>query len=184
MSDLNLGDYIPSLSGVFNYFLSDPLATRGLIIALKGSRKVPFDLELITDGITEEDELDDLADRLRHRVSQDYPRLKLSDDLVTSGIYGGVNRGPAVQGETDIETFKEIFGKNIQLGVSYLLGRFVLPASLHPQWYQVGRLRVPRDLKDLVKGIYLTRSDSYGEIKLWVPSQAQKYPVVNELRRI
>ncbi len=185
MSEFNLGDYIPSLSDTFSYFLSDPLATRGLIIALKGSRKVPFDLELITDGVEadqESDELDCLEEHLRYRMSQRYPKLKLSEDLVLSGRYGGADRGPALQGETDIETFKEVFGEGVQLGVSCLLGRFVLPAQLHPQWYQVGRLHVPRNLNDLVKGVYLTKPETPHEIKLWVPGQAQKYPVVNELR--
>ncbi len=185
MSEFNLGDYIPSLGDMFSYFLSDPLATRGLLLAVRGSRRIPFDLELITDGFTqdeESDELDNLADDLRYRVSKHYSGLKMSEDLVLSGKYGGANRGPAVQGDTDVEYFKEVFGEGVQLGASCLLGQFVLPANLHPQWYQVGKLRVPKKLKDLIKGVYLTKPESFGEIRLWVPGQAQKYPVVNELR--
>ncbi len=181
MVDFNLGDYIPNLDSLFSYFLSDPLATRGIIIALRNSRKIPFDLELISDELTE-GELESFADELRHRVSRHYPNLKLSEDLVLSGKYGGANRGPAVQGETDIETFRETFGEGVQLGVSCLFGRFRPPVELRPQWYQVGRLHVPKKLRDLVRGVYLTKQDNYRELKLWIPAEAQKYPTVNELR--
>lgn len=144
---------------------------------------VPFDLELIVDfnyyACNKENnkKLHEVAGDVRTRIAGAYPTMELHGSTTLSGYYGGEHRGPALHGNTDSKTFKKVFGDNIRRGFSVLVAPICIPCAAYFKWYQTGDLIVPDSLKDIVKGVYVSRSaiGSFIELNLRVPSNAKDY---------
>jgi hypothetical protein len=153
---------------------------------IKTWNTVSFNLELIVDfdyhmhNKENDRKLHEVTDKVRATVADLYPAIKFSDWNTVSGHYGGKNKGPALVGTTDINTFKEVFGENVKKGISIDFVPFTIvpiPLGVYAKWYQTGDLIIPDSLNDTVKGVYLQRlaKGSFAELKLKVPKNAMKY---------
>ena len=141
---------------------------------LRRTRKiVPFALELIVEE--NEPKVIKKCDEAREKIRGAYPILKLNKNVVFGG-YGGKLRGPCLEGQTDAEFFKRIFGGGINSGLS-CVSRKWWPPFPYFKWYQTGELKVPYSIQHLVKGVYISRSQFQGfeEHELLMPIGAREY---------
>lgn len=141
---------------------------------IKTWNELYFSLELI---VKDKQNLNEGIDPLRARISENYPNFNMWGGHYMGEHYKGRVVGPILQGKTDIQSFRQAFGKNVRRGVSCLFPPGLpIPFDIYFKWYQTGDLTIPENLQDLVKNVSIVRPaiGSWAEWNIIVPPKAKE----------
>ena len=125
------------------------------------------------------EEAQEVALNARERIVREYPSIRLYKSLTLIGMCGEKSSsevGPSIKGCTNAESFKQIFGKNIQRGFAGVFA-FPFPLEIYFKWHQTGSLIVPNNLSDLIEEAYVSRTGrgAFREVQFWTPNKAKDY---------
>ncbi len=147
---------------------------------------IPFLLELkvtqtykLEDGnrvqVLNGNEARDIGFKLIERISSEYPFFNVDNSITIFGDLPRNKSGPSISIRTTPRYFREIFGDNIESGISVLWAPIPIPCGIYRTWYQVGELTIPDNLNDYVENVYLSRyaTGSFRMVDHFKPKEAK-----------